>query len=907
MTRPLTRLLVGIGAGILVASPAVAQDHAGSAMNPAVISPILERDPDGMGLAHVPRTPTGFLIPTPARTKEPRRTAGGWLYTARVDFGGIGTSGDDNNAKFKEYKDLSTGVYLSRFAMAVEKPESAAFLDVAGGGLARDDQFLRVQAGKYNAWRLRGTFNETPHVFTTTYRSLWTGLGTGTLLLNGLTPGGAGSANATQAAIQGALADAPNAELGLTRRKGAARLDLTLPAHLKLFTGYTEERRAGSRPFGLVFGGGGGGGNIEAPESIDMTTRDLTTGLTFARGLTNLNLQATASFFNGGLDTFTIQNPLFVTLNTITGVPASAVTEARYVAAPDNRYYNVRGELSRRQPQLANSRFTGLVSIARLQQNAPLVPWTANALTGGLINGVATTNMWNTTGALTRTNAGARIDTTLVDAGWSLRPADTLDVRAKVRYYGTNNSTEFFACNPLTGQWGRLINDGSGGAFATPHLTAGNNPAGTLSTGFNGTGCDLERTIALGLVPGAGNVTLRNMPFEHRQLNARVAADYRWNRHHSLEVGYEREAFDREYREREKTWEHRVKATYVNRGFDYGTLRLAYEYANRRGSEYVADPYEPFLSGSLGPTPTAPTTNVAGWLHNIEQFRKFDLADRSQHTANARLNVALLPSVDAAIGVLARDAAYPTSEYGRADHQRQLAPNVDVTWQISNEGSVSAFASLQRTRMYQRSLQPNGCVLGNSYYFFSDGSIQTNATGIPPAAPAGTTLVTTQIVLASNWQTLCGTAAPDSPLYPTSRTWDVTQRDRNAVMGLTYHHAIGRATFDLVYTSIRSRTAIGYTYNAAALAITPAQAALAGTGWSDLVFNQHLVESNLLVRLTSRAGLHLLYRFERGRIQDWHYDGVAANPVPANNAVYLDSGPQHYRVHVGGLLFRLDL
>ena len=63
-------------------------------------------------------------------------------------------------------------------------------------------------------------------------------------------------------------------------------------------------------------------------------------------------------------------------------------------------------------------------------------------------------------------------------------------MKGKVRYFDTDNSTEFFACNPLTGQWGRLLNNGSGGSFVTPNLTAGNNPPGTLNTGYNGTGCN---------------------------------------------------------------------------------------------------------------------------------------------------------------------------------------------------------------------------------------------------------------------------------------------------------------------------------------------------------------------------------------------------------------------------------
>ena len=62
--------------------------------------------------------------------------------------------------------------------------------------------------------------------------------------------------------------------------------------------------------------------------------------------------------------------------------------------------------------------------------------------------------MWNTTGALSRSSADARIDTTLVDLAIILNPARALAVKGKVRYFDTDNSTEFFACNPLTGQWG---------------------------------------------------------------------------------------------------------------------------------------------------------------------------------------------------------------------------------------------------------------------------------------------------------------------------------------------------------------------------------------------------------------------------------------------------------------------
>ena len=109
---------------------------------------------------------------------------------------------------------------------------------------------------------------------------------------------------------------------------------------------------------------------------------------------------------------------------------------------------------------------------------------------------------------MSRPSADARIDTTLADVGIILNPSRALAVRGKVRYFDTDNSTEYLACNPQTGQWGRLLNNGSGGSFVTPNLTVGNNPAGTQNTGYNGTRCDSAATRALGLAPSAGDVPI---------------------------------------------------------------------------------------------------------------------------------------------------------------------------------------------------------------------------------------------------------------------------------------------------------------------------------------------------------------------------------------------------------------
>ena len=102
--------------------------------------------------------------------------------------------------------------------------------------------------------------------------------------------------------------------------------------------------------------------------------------------------------------------------------------------------------------------------------------------------------------------------------------------------------------------------------------TAGNNPAGTLNTGYNGTACSLDATRALGLTPSAGDVPIRSAPYEYGQTNAVASADFRVTRSSSVEAGVERENFRRTYRERENTWENKFRLAYVNRDFSAGTL-----------------------------------------------------------------------------------------------------------------------------------------------------------------------------------------------------------------------------------------------------------------------------------------------------------------------------------------------
>lgn len=922
MKSPFPKRTPALLASLLLAqwaavAPAVAgpETAVGSALHPAPVNPSTAgrwMDEEGLG-TRIPaaRSPTGLLyhIPLDPGLDPEDRKNDAWWTTLFLELGGLHTSGDDRSQGFRNYQDLGSGFYLNSFGIAAERISDARYVEAVGGAVGRDDQFYRLEAGRRNDWKVTAFYKETPSVSTTTYRSLWSGVGTGDARLLGLTPGGTANANTTRANVEQAIAATEPSDLEVIRKKAGVRVDVKLGEAWKAYALLTDERREGARPFGAVFGGGGGGGNVEIAEAIDYETFDLSGGLQYADPLNSFNLRASASFFRNAIDTMSFENPLYISLNGSSGLSPTTFTQGRFVLPPDNEHYNLKGEYSRAFPDFHKANLTATVAFGSTRQDDALYAPTQYPLTGGRVTdgGVSLANNWNTTDALTRSSADSRIDTRLADLALTVKPAGALDVKGKLRYYETRNDSGYLSCNPLTGQWGRLLNDGSGLSLVAAHSGAGVNPAGTSPNAFNAVRCDLAAAQALGLVPSAGNIPIASAPFDHRQLNGSVFADWRFARASSVNATVEREALRREYRERDETREDRLRLGYVNNGAIEGTIRLSYEHARRRGGEFDAFPTEAFRSAGLGPAPAAGTVAVASWVYDMAQFRSFDLADRDQDTLNARVNYAFLPTLDGAVSLQVKDADYP-AEYGRTGRHGSRSLTFDLNYQFSPTSVAYGFYTWQSGKMAQKGVQPNSCMLSNTYYFYSNGQVLNAATGArAPTTPAGATLVATQDVTPGNWAGVCGSASATSPLFPDSRGWEVDSKDRGDVLGLGLKLDLGKAKLETDFTRTLGRTQIGYAYNPAALGMSAAQAGLAGSGFSDLAFAENVFNVSVLVPVTKTVSVRGLVRYETGKIRDWHYDGVAANPMPANNGAYLDAGPQDYRATTVGILFQVRM
>ena len=155
----------------------------GNGMHPGSVDATRERDPAGLSPFRPPasRTPTGQLYEIPYLPRAVHSAESGWDYSGFLELGVLAGDADNRNAMFRRYQDLQNGPYLNHFGLEGVKPAEARFFEIVGAGVGRSDQFYGVQFGRYNDYRLSFSYSEVPHLFSTTARPMWQGVGSANL------------------------------------------------------------------------------------------------------------------------------------------------------------------------------------------------------------------------------------------------------------------------------------------------------------------------------------------------------------------------------------------------------------------------------------------------------------------------------------------------------------------------------------------------------------------------------------------------------------------------------------------------------------------------------------------------------------------------------------------------------
>jgi hypothetical protein len=400
------------------------------------------------------------------------------------------------------------------------------------------------------------------------------------------------------------------------------------------------------------------------------------------------------------------------------------------------------------------------------------------------------------------------------------------------------------------------------------------------------------------------NVPVFGQARSTHQTNYGVSADYDLSRTSSLAGSIEREDFKRNFREREKTWENKVKLGYVNRGMESATLRTSYEVDRKRGGDYQYRTFGDLGTGLPGltiqeqidvfrNTPGLPATTLLAanlFTRYSALFRKYDQADRDQQILNLRVNYAALDDLDLGVFVQAKDIKYPDSFYGvKKDKQNSLS--LDLAFQPSPDQTLYGFVSFQEGKKssdLNSGIATPGqasCTLANfdlyGYSACSDYLLDANGNTVG-ARP-----------LASAWTSETG--------------------DRNHALGVGFQRNSGFLQFGVDYSYSRSTTSTRYSFANASISAVPAvqdaAALVAGSALPDMTFIQQIVSFNVLVPINKKLSVRFFDRYELGKVKDWHYDGVITGAATAmdGTTLLLDAGPQNYHTNVVGVFIQYKL
>lgn len=841
------------------------------------------------------RTPGGMLYTYPYEPPVFVPLGDAWAMRLHAEVGALHNSHPISSARFNERRDWSSGLLLNAFNLGLENERTARFLEVAGGGLTRSDQYLQIKYGRYGDYKVRAYLNEFEQPFGGDAKTFFSGAGTGYLALNpgfGLAPGGAGSANTAAAKANDAInmnRALQAADLSLTRKKAGLEMEAAVSDDTTLFMRYGQERREGARPFagtmGFVFAmtpAGGGATNVpagsavETIEPIAYRTHDLISSLRWARDTVQANLTYTGSFFRNEIDTLTWENPYS------SGNGPGILKYGRSDLAPNNDFHHMKLDLASSGLPM-RGQVNGAFSVGRMTQNdpytAPIVnsgnlvstpissagtplanptPFTSQGLASA--SPVLNANLWNTTDALSQKSANARIDTWLGQLGGSIQPGDDLTLRAKVRRYAEDNKTRYVAYNPLTGQYGYVALDGGLWVNSKGYSGLYSDTTGTISTPSGR--IDVLRSVF--------PIRYRSIPFEYRRDNYSIDADLRLARRTMLTASYEREEYLRAHRERERTWEDRIRVALNNRNLDWATVRLSYEHGKRKGGAYNPDPYEPFIMSPEHPVASTQGGNSGNLMavppHTLNDLRKFDLADREQHVANARINFMVRHDMDVMLSARVLDNAYE-ADYGRS-MDRTTSVNAEWSWSVAPRTSAYTHYSFQRS--HQRQGNINDAASGP----YNLGNEDGNAGGAN---------------------------------FPLANAWTGESRDNSHAFGLGGRYGFGKALLESNFTLVYSRNRNGYTY-ASATALTnpavPAFVAMAGTGMDDTVYRQRTLETSLSYQYSKKLAWRVFHRYDMAKFADWHYDGLQN---VYNNIAFLTAGPQNYNGNTVGIFLQYTL
>ncbi len=324
----------------------------------------------------------------------------GWITEGEITVGGIYTDVDSNDpSKLLEYRDLDDGV-LSNILLR-GRSTTGQWYDFRGENFGREDMYMNLRGGQYDAWKGRLYWDWIPHE---------RGINMRTPLLD------APSADLRNRFPQ------PNPDNWAQFNYGYQRKDLggffewqrNSPWYFRVDA--NQVNTDGLKVGAAANGTSPGNGYIDLPMPVDYKTTNGTFEAGYATSKYQFSLAYTYSKFESGYETMTWSNPYFNN-----GVDTSWL-------APDNDYQRIAFNGSVRQLP-GNSTLSGRITWDKLESSTDLATTALN--TGGV---------FGATNPLESTFDG-KVENTTASIALTSAPWKGWDTRLYGNYYDRDNSS----------------------------------------------------------------------------------------------------------------------------------------------------------------------------------------------------------------------------------------------------------------------------------------------------------------------------------------------------------------------------------------------------------------------------------------------------------------------------------
>jgi len=359
------------------------------------------------------------------------------------------------NSKFNEYRDVRDGFYLRR--------ANVRFYDVLGSHnyvsfqssntVYRDQSYLG-SFGQYGKFKIQFRYDEIPHTYSDTTRTLYTQTSQGVFVFPALIRQALQAPVPVGDSLQNIINTQLVPQLGfvtpaIIRRGGTATFGYNLTSHWNLNAMYFRESQRGNRPIGTIMNSSPSasatsGFGEELPEPIRYYNNLVRIGFDYGKNSWVFDMAYIGSFFQNDIHQMTWDNPFRFSDET-----ASTPLTGRMALYPDNQanYISFAGATDLTK----YLRLTASISPGWLRQDAAFLPYSTNTAINTCGDG---TQACTSLAALPESSLHGDVQTLAMNYTLVTRAWKNLEFKANYRQYDYNNNTPVLTFTPAQGDVG---------------------------------------------------------------------------------------------------------------------------------------------------------------------------------------------------------------------------------------------------------------------------------------------------------------------------------------------------------------------------------------------------------------------------------------------------------------------